>query len=361
MPFRDKHIIHFKTLASIEPPRVMRATAWILLFSIFAIAAFLVATPWVQTAAGAGTVTALNPNDRAQEINALVSGRIQEWYVQDGSHVETGDPIVKIVDNDPQLLERLNAERDQVVAKRDAARSAVRTAEIDLDRTRELFEEGLASRREFESAQIRVDNLASSVAEAAAELNRVEVNISRQSVQIVRAPRAGTISRVYASDAATFVSAGQLVASFVPDNVVRAIEIFIDGRDIPLIQQGDEVRLQFEGWPVVQFSGWPSRAVGTFGGVVEAIDPSAQAGGRFRVLVVEDLEDENPWPDERYVRFGSQARGWVLLETVSVGYELWRQLNNFPPEFTARRQGGGASGSSSDSGSTGGSNGSSSN
>ena len=38
-------------------------------------------------------------------------------------------------------------------------------------------------------------------------------------------------------------------------------------------------------------------------------------------------------PDQRFVRFGSKARGWVLLDTVSVGYEIWRQLNNFPPNF----------------------------
>jgi hypothetical protein len=93
--------------------------------------------------------------------------------------------------------------------------------------------------------------------------------------------------------------------------------------------------LQFEGWPVIQVSGWPSVAVGTFAGRVVAVDPSAQANGRFRVLVAEDPGTGPPWPDKGYVRFGSGARGWVLLETVSVGYEIWRQLNNFPPNFPA--------------------------
>jgi hypothetical protein len=94
------------------------------------------------------------------------------------------------------------------------------------------------------------------------------------------------------------------------------------------------VRIQFEGWPVIQVSGWPSVAIGTFSGHVIAIDPSAQASGRFRVLVEEDEETGRaPWPDRRFVRFGSKARAWVLLETVPVGYEIWRQLNNFPPNF----------------------------
>ena len=111
------------------------------------------------------------------------------------------------------------------------------------------------------------------------------------------------------------------------------MELFIDGRDVALVRPGAKVRLQFEGWPMVQFSGWPNLAVGTFGGEVYAVDPSAQANGRFRVLVTEDPNAEHAWPEERFVRFGSNARGWVLLDTVPVGFELWRQMNNFPPQL----------------------------
>ncbi len=333
MAYREQDLGYFTTLHAQKVPRVMRVIGWMLVIGVVAASAFLALTPWVQTTAGFGAVTALNPNDRLQEINALVSGRIQEWYVQDGSQVNVGDPILQIADIDPQYLERLEAERAQVVAKLTAAETAVQTAEIDLNRMKELFDEGLAARREYEQARIRVEELRARVAEAAAELTRVEVNLSRQSVQTVRAPRDGVILRVNAGDAATFITAGQVVATFVPDNVDRAVELYIDGRDVALVRVGANVRLQFEGWPVVQFSGWPSLAVGTFGGKVVAVDPSAQTNGRFRVLVTEDATDMPPWPDQRFVRFGSTARGWVLLEQVSVGYELWRQMNNFPAEL----------------------------
>ncbi|MGF1545671.1 MAG: efflux RND transporter periplasmic adaptor subunit [Parvularculaceae bacterium] len=333
MPFRAEHIQHFKTLDEISPPRLMRAVASLLGVGVFVPIAFLVLAPWVQTTAGAGAVTALDPQDRLQDINALVPGRIEQWYVRDGVTVKAGDPIVKIVDNDPQLLDRLQAERAQVKAKLDAAETSVRTAELDLTRMKELFDAGLAARRDFEQAQIRVEGLRGTVAEAAAELNRIDVNLSRQSVQIVKAPRDGVILRLNAGDAATYINAGQVVATFVPDDVERAVEIFIDGRDVALVNEGAKVRIQFEGWPAVQFSGWPSVAIGTCGGVVAAIDASADATGRFRVLVTEDESDPHPWPSERFVRFGATARGWILLEQVSVGYELWRQLNNFPPNF----------------------------
>ena len=211
-------------------------------------------------------------------------------------------------------------------------------APLRLEKLRELFDQGLASQRESEQARIRVDELRSRVAEASAELTRVDVNLSRQSVQIVRAPRAGVISQLNAGDTATFVNAGDVLASFVPDDVGRAVELFVDGRDVALVRPGAKVRLQFEGWPMVQFSGWPNLAVGTFGGEVLAIDPTAQTNGRFLALVTEDPEFDPPWPDQRFVRFGSNARGWVLLDTVPVGYELWRRMNNFPPNLPGQPQ-----------------------
>jgi len=338
--YREQHEHHFATLASIRVPRMMRAVGWMLLLGVLLAGAFMWFVPWVQTATGSGKIIALDPNDRRQEINALVSGRIEQWFVQDGSRVKVGDPIVRIVDNDPQLLERLQAERLQVLAKLDAAESAVATAEVDLRRSQSLFDDGLAARRELEQARIRVEELRAKVAEAAAELTRLDVNLSRQSVQTVRAPRDGVILQVNAGDSATYIDAGTPVASFLPANAGRAIEMFVDGRDVALVQPGAKVRLQFEGWPVVQFSGWPAMAVGTFGGEVLSIDPSAQTNGMFRALVREDPDAERAWPGADYLRYGAKARGWVLLETVSVGYELWRQLNNFPPDFPQRRASG---------------------
>ncbi len=324
---------HFTTLASIRTPQVMRTVFFMLLAAIVITVAFLIYVPWVQTTSGRGVVTTLNPNERKQDINALVPGRIEEWFVRDGSSVKKGDPIVRIADIDPQLIERLQAERQQIELQLQAAQSALATAQIDERRSRELFEAGLSARRDYELAQIKIAEMQGSVAAAQANLNRADINISRQSVQIVRAPRDGFIQSLNAGDAATYISAGAVLATFVPDNAERVIEIFIDGRDVALVKPGDKTRIQFEGWPAVQFSGWPSTAVGTFGGMVISVDQSAQTNGRFRVLIAEDTAEQYRWPEERYVRFGAVVQAWVLLETVPVGYEIWRQLNNFPPEL----------------------------
>ncbi|WP_379920580.1 HlyD family secretion protein [Erythrobacter sp. R86502] len=326
---------HFTALAAIKTPRVMRAVFFMLLVAIVASIAFLIYVPWVQTTSGRGVVTTLSPNERKQDINALVPGRIEEWYVRDGSSVKKNDPIVRIADIDPMLLDRLQAERGQMELQLQAAQSALATAQIDERRSRELFEAGLAARRDYELSQIKVADMQGRVAAAQADLNRADTNIARQSEQIVRAPRDGFIQSLNAGDAATYINAGDVLATFVPEGAERVIEIFIDGRDVALVRPGDKTRVQFEGWPAVQFSGWPSVAIGTFGGRVIAVDQSAQINGRFRVLIAEDKTEEYRWPEERYVRFGAAVQAWVLLETVPVGYEIWRQLNNFPPELPA--------------------------
>lgn len=331
---------HFTALESVHTPTIFRTVFRLIGVAVVLTIAFLVFVPWVQTIGGQGQVTTLNPNQRQQEINALVGGRIEEWYVRDGSQVEEGDPIARIADIDPQLIERLEAERGQIDVQLQAAQSALATAEIDLRRMQELFEAGLAARRDYEQAQIRVDEMRGRVAEAQGNLTRADVSLSRQSVQLVTAPRNGFIQSINAGDTATIVSAGEVLATFVPETQERVIEIFVDGRDVALVQTGEEARVEFEGWPAVQFSGWPSVAIGTFPGVVTSVDQVAQPDGRFRVLIAEDPNAEQTWPADRYARFGTIVRAWILLETVPVGYEIWRQLNNFPPELTTANQNG---------------------
>ncbi|MEM6857465.1 MAG: HlyD family efflux transporter periplasmic adaptor subunit [Pseudomonadota bacterium] len=345
----EQDMAHFTTLDEIKLPRIFRTTFILLLIAFLATVAFLIYVPWVQNVGGRGVITTLNPNERQQDINALVSGRIEEWFVRDGSAVKKGDPIARIADIDPQLIQRLEAERAQVEVQLEAAKSAQATAEIDLRRMRELFEAGLAARRDYEQAQIRVDQMRSGVAGAEANLARTNVGLSRQSNQLVTAPRDGFIQSINGGDAATYINAGDILATFVPENSERVIEVFLDGRDVGLVYVGAPARIQFEGWPAVQFSGWPSIAVGTFPGEVIAVDQSAQVDGRFRVLIKERfVEGEEEWPPERFVRFGAAGQAFVLLETVPVGYEIWRQLNNFPPEFPSATGGGTAQSASAD-------------
>jgi membrane fusion protein, adhesin transport system len=183
----------------------------------------------------------------------------------------------------------------------------------------------------------------SDLANSAAEMQRVEVRVARQATQTIRAPRSGTVLRLLAQPGGELLKSGDSIAVFVPDTANLVVELFMDGNDIPLIHSGDQVRLQFEGWPAIQFAGWPSVAVGTFGGRVMLVDATDNGYGKFRILVEPDPKSE-PWPSNRYLRQGVRTNGWVLLNQVSLGYELWRQFNGFPPTVTPQMDTGGKEG-----------------
>lgn len=153
---------------------------------------------------------------------------------------------------------------------------------------------------------------------------------ARQATRLIRSPRSGTVLRAPGANSSDLISRGEPLMEIIPDTEDLAVEMWMRGIDAPLVEVGRKARMQFEGWPAVQFAGWPSVAVGTFGGIVSQVDAQAAADGRVRVLIVPDPK-EDPWPDRQYLRQGVRANGWVQLNTVSSGYELWRQLNAFPP------------------------------
>ncbi|MGD2006946.1 MAG: biotin/lipoyl-binding protein [Cellvibrionales bacterium] len=328
--FRQRYMERLSAEHVVPLPRWHRTVILLLVFGAIGIALLLWLLPWVQTAAGQGEVSARNPNERVQAISALVSGQVQTWHVSEGQRVAEGDPIVTLVDADPALLERLDNQIAAAREKRGAVMLALDTEAANLERQRRLRDQGLKSQRDIETAQVAIQGIRADIATIDAEINRLEVEKARQSLQTKVAPRAGTILRLMSSGSATYVKPGDILASFIPDGVDRAVVLTVSGLDAPLVYPGRSVRLQFEGWPVFQFSGWPDSGVGTFPGVVEFVEPVADAQGRFRVWVTPE-EGLRPWPPQAAVRFGSRVRGWILLEEVRLGYELWRQLNNFPP------------------------------
>jgi multidrug resistance efflux pump len=163
------------------------------------------------------------------------------------------------------------------------------------------------------------------------ELDRLEI----------RAPRAGRIQQWFGLEGSDTIKEGDQLFVIVPDTDQLSVEMTVNGNDMPLIHEGDPVRLQFEGWPAVQFVGWPSVAVGTFGGKVNRVFPTDDGKGNFRVVVTPDnhFPREHGWPADPYLRQGVRANGWILLQEVSLGYEIWRQLNGFPPSIASEEPG----------------------
>ena len=208
----------------------------------------------------------------------------------------------------------------------------------------EAFEELNGKEQMLESkrkeVETKVIELKSKVAKAESEITTITKELQDVLVKLgeldrlkILSPSSGRIQAILGQVGTNTVKEGDKLFEVIPDTSDLAVELNVRGLDLPLIHIGDDVRLQFDGWPAIQFVGWPSVAVGTFGGKVIAVNPSDDSKGNFKIIVGPNPDDpkQEKWPDSRYLRQGVRAKGWVILSTVPLGFEIWRQLNGFPP------------------------------
>lgn len=307
----------------------LKKVAWGLFYFFIGLIVFIALMPWQQTASGNGKVVAFSPNEREQNIVATMPGRLEHWSVHDGSEVKAGDTIVEIVDNDPQLVSRLKEQYEALKLRLKAINKGMALAKINVARQKQLFDEGISSKRTYEKARLELVQYESQAADTQVEITTLKVKISRQHSQLIKAPVAGVILKRVTGQASVLVHPGDVLAVLVPNTHSRSAAVWLNGNEIPLVKVGQHVRLQFEGWPAIQFSGWPSVAVGTFGGTVAVVDPIDNGRGKFRILVVPDHPQD--WPSSVFLRQGVRVSAWVLLNRVQVWFELWRRFNGFPP------------------------------
>ncbi|MDX1445410.1 HlyD family secretion protein [Lishizhenia sp.] len=170
--------------------------------------------------------------------------------------------------------------------------------------------------------------------EAEGSVNKLENTYSnyqfRNGLYFITAPQNGYITKTATYGIGEIIKEGEEILSFMPMDYELALELYVEPIDLPLIQVSEEVRIQFDGWPAIIFSGWPNASHGTYSGKIYAIDQFISSNGKYRVLVMQD-PDKIPWPDA--LRVGSGASNLILLGDVPVWYELWRNVNGFPPEY----------------------------
>ena len=300
-----------------------RITAGVLLFAVLSL--FL---PWEQFSSGEGRVIGWDPNDRFQEIHAPIGGFVRRWYVREGSWVEKGAPLVALSDTDADLIGRLELERKAAEEALASAELGLKTGRLNESRQRNLFDQGLSARKDWEKERIKVSKLEMEVSKAQATLAKAQREVARQETQQVVAPRAGWIVRVRSGEGAQIVKQGDALLVLAPKTEKLAVELWVSGDDVALIKSGDAARVEFAGWPAIQAPGWPSMAIGTFKGRVELVDAMASQKGKFRVLI----SPVGSWPSELFVRQGARVVGFVNIATVSLGWELWRQFNGMPAQ-----------------------------
>lgn len=255
------------------------------------------------------------------EINNERLKRAQELY---------RDGLISTTDFESRNLSDQQARAKMVKANNDLAANlqAYAMSKLEVSRKSAEYADKIAK---IESEEATTE---AAMQEALQELTKLENSLSnytlRETGRVVLAPQDGRVVSIIQSGVGEIVKSGSAVCTIQPLEFSEAVELYVSAMDVPLMHQDSYVRLQFDGWPALVFSGWPSATVGTFGGKVVSVDQVINDKGKYRVIIVPDTLEGN-WPQP--LSIGSGAFGMILLKDVPLGYELWRQLNGFPPEY----------------------------
>lgn len=402
---------------------------WIIV--LLAVCLLILFLPWTQNIRAKGAVTALRQEQRPQQINTIIAGRVERWFVKEGDQVQKGDTIIQLSEIkeeylDPALLARtseqlqakqssvnyyqskiaatenqINALKNsltvklnqlqnkllqaQVKIKSDsmemtAAENDWKIAMLQYNRQKSLHDSGLVSLTQLEQrnqayqtslakkistenkylaskqelAILQIENSAlqqeyaekvskaegdrfsalSQVAAGQGDVAKLQNQYAgyaiRNGMYYVVAPQSGQIIKARTSGIGEVVKEGDMLVHIVPQQIDYAVELYVRPVDLPLVSPGQSVRFLFDGFPAIVFSGWPDASYGTYAGIVSAVESDVSDNGKFKVLIREDATYRS-WPKE--LKIGTGANGIALLKNVPLWYELWRNINSFPPDY----------------------------
>jgi multidrug resistance efflux pump len=387
--------------------------------------------PWTQNIKVLGNVSTLYQEQRPQQLNSPIPGRIIKWYVKNGDYVKKGDTLLQLSEVkedylDPLLVKRtemqveakkgvrdyyeakvgttnsqiqaLNSARDLKLnqlkvkisqlnnklageeAELEAAKNELRMTSDQYERQKKMYDEGLVSLTQFQQRSVSYQNaLAKKTAteNKLAQTRQEIVNVSieqnatiqdyneklsktegdrfqsmgqiegsdgdiaklenqvanykaRQGLYFVIASQDGQVVQINKAGIGEILKDGESIGIIVPEKVDYAVEIYIKPVDLPLVKEGQRVMCIFDGFPAIVFSGWPNSSYGTFAGKVIAVENNISANGMFKALVIQD-KNEKQWPPK--IKMGTGVQGIAILNDVPIWYELWRNINGFPPDY----------------------------
>lgn len=259
---------------------------------------------------------------RTADSVAQIQVKRQEQLNQEGIY---GDASVEDKRQSAQEKSSKYLSQQQKLAQ---SRNEIFNAQIELNRIDQEYNEKVAKAQsdQFTAQSTQLDTKA--------QVSKLQVDREnyaiRNSFYYVTAPQDGFINKAIIGGLGETFKEGAPLINLMPLNYDLAVETFVEPLDLPLMHYGEHVRIQFDGWPAIVFSGWPNATYGTYGATVVAIEQFTNEDGKYRILVAPD-PDDHPWPQD--LRPGAGARTIALLEDVPVWYEMWRRLNGFPANY----------------------------
>jgi len=252
----------------------------------------------------------------------------QSKYERTVTLQEEGFKATKDVEDARLKLQETEAKLISQENKLLASRNEIINAQVEISRVNAMYADKISK------AQSDKFTAQSSQFDTEAQVSKLDNAYSnyqmRSDLRYVKAPYDGYINKAIRGGVGQTFKEGEDLVGVMPANVDLAVETYVAPIDLPLINMGEKVRVQFDGWPSMIFSGWPDISYGTYGAKVVAIENFISPNGKFRVLLAPD-KDTQAWPEA--IRAGSGAYTMALLEDVPIWYELWRQLNGFPPNY----------------------------
>lgn len=424
---RSKHLSTLELVESKQSKKVLLhlSTVGLILLIIIGL------LPWTQNIRSTGKVTTIYPDQQPQTVHSVIAGRIEQWYVKDGSYVKKGDTLVRLSEIkldffDTELLPRTKKQlelkeqtvssyidkvkaidaqlhflkdqrslqlevaankvlQSQLAVERDSIdfeskQYAFQTASLQFKRADSLYLSGLVSLTDRENRFVRMQqakaaeidakndflkskneylnaviNQSATIAKYDTDLaklrseklsvlgeqfdseamvaklqNEYSNYVYRNNLYYILSPRDGYLNKAIQSGLGETIKEGDPLINIIPSESALAVEVFVKPIDLPLLDTGQHVRLQFDGWPAIIFSGWPNASVGTYGGTIYSVEQYINSNGKCRILIKPDVST-TPWP--KVLRFGGGVNSMMLLNDVPIWYELWRKINGFPPDF----------------------------
>ncbi|PWS26354.1 biotin attachment protein [Pedobacter yonginense] len=413
--------------------RDSRVKRWFYIFIVAMVVVLFI--PWTQNIQLKGNVTALYQEQRPQQLNSPIPGRITKWHVKNGDYVKKGDTLLQLAEIkedylDPKLLQRTN---DQVVAKKgvrdyyqakvgatniqlqaiNAARelklkqlkikiaqlnnkvaaeeaelgavnNELKLSEDQYNRQKKMYDDGLVSLTQFQQRSVSYQNvlakktaIENKLAQTRQEITTINIEQNatiqdymeklsktegdrfsslgqiqgsageiaklenqaanyqaRQGLYSVVASQDGQVVQLNKAGIGEILKETESIGTIVPKQVDYAVEIYVKPVDLPLLKIGQKVMCIFDGFPAIVFSGWPNSSYGTFSGKVIAIESNINANGLFKALVIED-KGQKKWPPQ--IKMGAGVKGIAILNDVPIWYEIWRNINGFPPDYYASK------------------------
>ena len=251
----------------------------------------------------------------------------RQWKRTDNLYQQGIKPLNEVEDKRVKLQET-SAKQIGAENKLLTSRNELINARLEFHALQYEYGQKIA-KAESEQFISRSDRLA-----AEAVVSKLEIQVAnytqRSGFRYITAPQDGYIAKALQVGIGETIKEGEAIVSILPAHYELAAEMYVRPMDFPLMRVGKKVRFVFDGWPAFVFSGWPGASFGTYQGKVVAIDNIISENGKYRLLVAPD-NSEKPWPKE--LRPGAGANAIAMLNTVPLWYELWRQLNGFPPDY----------------------------